>query len=129
MNQKQQAAFDKLVAAVTGVTFGVDAQADGTVLLTAPSWPVVKIGKGGGFDMPEIKSFEESAATGGRFGAILRGPELEAKRLGRLAKAAKPAAQVVDPMVAAVEEMEKEKAAAEAAAVATMEGEGGAQAA
>ena len=61
-----------------------------------PEWPEIRIGVGGGIDLPAIKSYPKA------FEAAVEGDKLLAKQNGRTAKAATPATPTVVTVKATV---------------------------
>jgi len=98
---KQTATFDKLKAAwaargidTTKITIVPDGKF--AVVTVGEGWPEIRIGVGGGIDLPAIKSYPKA------FEAAVEGDKLLAKQNGRTAKAATPATPTVVTVKATV---------------------------
>ena len=91
---KQEATLAKLKAAWAerGVNLNeITTKVDGKFMLVVvgPAWPTIRIGSGGGIDLPEIKSYPKA------WDAAVEGDKLLAKQTERVAK--KSAASVPAP--------------------------------
>lgn len=101
---------------VTVEGVAVEEQASGKLhVMVHESWPVISIGKKGGFDMPEIASYPQVKGGKTALDACVDGDKYLAKKLGRQAKAVAPVAEAPKTEEQPAAEEKKEEAVAETA--------------
>lgn len=122
-NEKQQAALNVLIGRLVSERGlaqegGYTAELDGNtgkvnVLVDLPNFPLITIGKGGGVDMPEVKSYPQEKGGATAMDACIKGDEhLKRQSEGRRPRVAVPAVQAGQVEQPAPEQPAQEEAPA-----------------